>query len=71
MAVIRIDDELLKKINKLIKGEKRFDFPSTKAFVDKAIYEKIKGIEKIEEEKVAKFKKRIHKVNNHFNKKQN
>lgn len=48
MAVIRIDEKLHKKIIKLIKGEKRFDFPSAKAFVDKAIYEKIKEIEKIE-----------------------
>lgn len=46
MAVIRIDDELHEKINKLIKGKRRFDFPSAKAFVDKAIYEKIKEIEK-------------------------
>lgn len=46
MAVIRIDEELYKKIIKLIKGEKRFDFPSSKAFVDKAIFEKIKEIEK-------------------------
>ncbi len=48
MAVIRIDDKLYKKIIKLIKGEKRFDFPSAKAFVDKVIYEKIKEIEKSE-----------------------
>jgi hypothetical protein len=63
MAVIRIDDELYKKINKLTKGERRFDFPSTKSFVDKAIYEKIKEIEKsekiqkIEETKIKKNKK--------------
>jgi hypothetical protein len=54
MAVIRIDDELYKKIIKLIKGEKRFDFPSAKAFVDKAIYEKVKEIEESNEKK--KFK---------------
>lgn len=47
MAVIRIDDELYKKINKLIKGERRFDYPSTKAFVDKAIHEQIKKLENI------------------------
>jgi len=51
MAVIRIDDGLYKKIIKLIKGEKRFDFPSVKAFVDKAIYERIKKIEKSEDKK--------------------
>lgn len=56
MAVIRIDDELYKKINKLIKGERKFDFPSTKAFVDKAIYEKIKELEKLEK-KIKKNKK--------------
>jgi len=49
MAVIRIDDELYKKIIKLIKGEKRFDFPSVKSFVDKATYEKIKDVEKLDE----------------------
>jgi len=38
MAVIKIDDELYEKIKKLIKeGEKRFDFPTVKAFVDKAV----------------------------------
>jgi len=46
MAVIRIDDELYKKIIKLVKGERKFDFPSAKAFVDKTIYEKIREIEK-------------------------
>ena len=51
MAVIKIDDELYKKIIKLIKGERRFDYPSAKAFVDKAILKKIKEIEKEEEEK--------------------
>ena len=54
MAVIRIDDELYEKIMKMIKGEKRFDYPSAKAFVDKAIFEKIKEIEK--EEKKNKKK---------------
>ena len=58
MAVIRIDDALYKKINKLIKGERRFDFPSTKAFVDKAVHEKIKEIEELEKlEKMKKNKK--------------
>lgn len=51
MAVIRIDDELYKKIIKLIKGERRFDFPSAKAFVDKIIFENIKEIEKEDKEK--------------------
>lgn len=51
MAVIKIDDELYKKIIRLIKGERRFDFPSAKAFVDKLIYEKLKEIEKEDKEK--------------------
>lgn len=39
MAVIKIDDELLKKIKEFIRqGDNRFDYPSTKAFVDKAVY---------------------------------
>ncbi len=39
MAVIKIDDELLKKIKDFIRqGDNRFDYPSTKAFVDKAVY---------------------------------
>lgn len=39
MAVIKIDDELLRKIKDFIKqGDNRFDYPSTKAFVDKAVY---------------------------------
>jgi len=38
MAVTKIDDELVKKIEKLIKeGDNRFDFPSVKSFVDKAV----------------------------------
>ena len=49
MAVIRIDDELYKKINKLINGENRFDYPSVKSFVDKAVHETIKEIEKEKE----------------------
>ncbi len=39
MAVIKIDDELLKKVRKYIKeGNNRFDYPTVKAFVDKAVY---------------------------------
>ena len=47
MAVTKIDDELFKKINKFIKeGDNRFDFPSVKAFVDKAAYLLLKKNEK-------------------------
>jgi len=63
MAVIRIDDELYKKISKLIKGERRFDFPSGKAFVDKAIFEKIKEIEK-KARGTQKNKKELKHLNN-------
>jgi len=48
VAVIKIDDELYKKILKLIKGKNRFDFPSAKTFVDKAV---IKTIKEYEDEK--------------------
>lgn len=51
MAVIKIDDELYKKIIRLIKGERRFEFPNAKAFVDKVVYEKIKEIENEDKEK--------------------
>ncbi len=38
MAEVKIDAELLKKIKKLIKqGDNRFDFPTVKSFVDKAV----------------------------------
>lgn len=39
MAVMKIDDELLEKVRNFIKqGDNRFDYPSVKAFVDKAVY---------------------------------
>ncbi len=43
MAVIKIDDRLLRKARAYIKtGDNRFDFPSVKAFVDKAVYAYLK-----------------------------
>jgi hypothetical protein len=46
MAEVKIDDKLLKKVKKVIKdGENRFDFPSVKAFVDKAVLKLLKNIE--------------------------
>lgn len=47
MAVIKIDDELLKKVREYVmKGDNKFDYPTVKSFVDKAVYvylkEKIK-----------------------------
>lgn len=45
MAVTKIDDELFKGVGKYIKqGDNRFDFPSVKAFVDKAVYVYLKKI---------------------------
>ena len=47
MGVIKIDDELLKKIKAYIKeGDNRFDFPNVKAFVDKAVYNYLKKLNK-------------------------
>jgi len=47
MAVIKIDDELYKKVKQLIRiGDKRFDYPTVKAFVDKAVYAKLKDEKK-------------------------
>jgi len=49
MTEVKIDEELLKKIKKFIeKGENRFDFPSAKAFVDKAVLKMLKDLEKKE-----------------------
>lgn len=47
MAEVKIDEELLKRIKKLIeKGENRFDFPSVKSFADKAVLKMLKELEK-------------------------
>ena len=49
MAEVKIDEELLRKIKELIgKGENRFDFPSVKSFVDKAVLKRLKELEKKE-----------------------
>ena len=46
MAGVKIDEELLKQIKKFIeKGEKRFDFPNVKSFVDKAVLKRLKELE--------------------------
>ena len=43
MAEVKIDNELHKRIKKLIeKGENRFDFPTVKSFVDKAVLKILK-----------------------------
>ena len=47
MAEVKIDKELHKKVIKLIKqGENRFDFPTAKSFVDKAVFKMLKSLEK-------------------------
>ena len=49
MAEVKIDDELLERVKKVIKkGEKRFDFPTVKAFVDKAVLKLLKKLERKE-----------------------
>jgi len=47
MAEVKVDKELLERIKKLIKkGENRFDFPSMKSFVDRAVLKMLKEEEK-------------------------
>ncbi len=47
MAEAKIDGKLLERIKKLIKkGENRFEFPTVKAFVDKAVLKMLKEFEK-------------------------
>lgn len=51
---VKIDIELKKRIEEFIsKGENRFDFPSVKNFVDKAVLKFLKELEK-EGKKVEK-----------------
>jgi len=52
MAEVKIDEELHKKIIRFIKlGENRFDFPTAKAFVDKAVLKMLKFLEKEKKKK--------------------
>jgi len=47
LAVVRIDEKLLKRIQKwLEREENKYQHPSTSAFVNSAIYEKLKKEEK-------------------------
>ena len=47
MAEVKIDDELYQRIIKFIKsGENRFDFPTAKSFVDKAVLKMLNFLEK-------------------------
>ena len=52
MAEVKIDKELHERIVKLIKrGENRFDFPTVKSFVDKAVLKMLKSLEKKREKR--------------------
>jgi len=45
MVEVKIDEELYKRIIKFIKqGENKFDFPSAKSFVDKAVLKMLKSL---------------------------
>ncbi len=47
MAEVKIDEKLLEEIKKFIKkGENRFDFPSVKSFIDKAVFKMLKEYKK-------------------------
>jgi non-homologous end joining protein Ku len=51
MAETKIDEKLLEEIKKFIKkGENRFDFPSVKSFVDKAVLKMLKSLKEGEKE---------------------
>jgi len=46
MAEVKIDEELHKRVAKFIKlEENRFDFPTIKSFVDKAVLKILKELE--------------------------
>jgi len=45
---VKIDGELKKRIEKSISdGDNRFDYPSVKNFIDKAVIKLLKGVEKL------------------------
>ena len=46
-TVVKIDSELLKKVEELIqKEEHRFHFTNKKQFIDRAVYEFLKNLER-------------------------
>ena len=56
---VKIDSELKKRIEELIsKGENRFDYPSVKNFIDKAVLKLLKELEKEENKPSPKTEKR-------------
>jgi hypothetical protein len=42
MAVVRIDKKLLQEVKKIVDNDSTYEYPSIAAFINKAIYEKIK-----------------------------
>ena len=49
---VKLDSELKKKIEELIsKGDNRFEYPSVKNFIDKAVLKLLKDLKKEENEK--------------------
>lgn len=52
MVEVKIDEELYRRITILIKkGENRFNFPTAKALVDKAVLKMLKDVEKNDKRK--------------------
>jgi hypothetical protein len=43
MAVVRIDDELLKQVRKLLTDDcNKYQYPSVSAFINNAVYDKLR-----------------------------
>ena len=42
MAVVRIDEKLLKLVKKVVDNDDSYEYPSIAAFINKAIHEKLK-----------------------------
>lgn len=56
---VKIDLELKKRVEEFIsKGENRFEYPSVKNFVDKAVLRFLKELERIEKKEVKRDNER-------------
>ena len=42
MAAVRVDEKLLRQVKKVVEGDSSYDYPFIAAFVNKAIYEKLR-----------------------------
>lgn len=42
MAVVRIDEKLLNEVKKKVESDQSYKYPSIAAFVNRAIYEKLR-----------------------------